>query len=959
MSDSEQELAVLDIDELLVTHELEFRPARAPDYAAENRALGALASALARAPESVPQRLAELLRELCRAGSAGIAVPAADGDAFHWSAASGLLAGAAGLRLPRAASPSGEAVARGEVVLLREPGRSFPVLPAEPPIAEMLLAPWDAGGERAGTVWVASHGPACRFDGEDARLLRSLSGFAACAFRATRAEELRDIQRRLADESAQRVAAERELEESHAILQAAMDTETVGLAFYSLDGRILDCNGALQRMTGYSREELRAVRHWADLAAPEFVDITRRALAELRAGGRAAPYMKQLVRKDGSLWWAMVAPTCLPGEGDTRKCIAFVLDISEARRAEAALAASEERFQALVKGFAQAVWEADADGAVRTDSPGWRELTGQGAGEQLGLGWLKAVHPDDRHFVLRQWHEALAGGAPLNAEYRVRLANGGWRWTNVRAAPLRNPDGSIGRWIGMNIDVDARRQAEGALRESDGRFRVLAEASPALIYQFDDRGHVVYANRTCQDMLGMRAGTAPEEGWGVLLHPDDGPRYIEGVRIAIATQSPFQQRLRARAADGRWHRFESHGAPLFGQGGAYRGHVGISIDVTGAAEAEDALRDADRRKDEFLATLAHELRNPLAPISNAVHLLRRPDGRRSADRMVEMVGRQVRQIVRLVDDLMDVSRITQGKLELRPEPLSLAEILSMAVETSMPAIEAGRHELAVSLPEETLMLEADKVRLTQVFGNMLNNAAKYTDRGGRIWVGAWREGAQVVVSVRDTGIGIPPEKLPHVFEMFAQAHRDSARGQAGLGIGLTMVKSLIELHGGSVEARSEGPGRGSEFIVRLPLAGAPRQEAQHGGGSGAALLAGRRVLVVDDNGGAAESLALLLHAVGAEVRTAHDGPAGLAQAGEFLPQAVLLDLGMPGMDGFEVARRLRADARQAGLVIVALTGWGQEDDRRRTQAAGFDHHLTKPVDVDALLGILARVGVPA
>ena len=976
MSDSEQEQAVLDIDVLLVTHELAARPARAPDFAAENRALGALAQELARHPEGVPQRLAELLRELCGAGSSGIAVPAPDGEGLRWAAASGVLAGAAGLRLPRTGSPSGEALARADVVLLREPGRSCPALPADPPIEEMLLAPWDIDGEPLGTVWVASHGPECRFDAEDARLLRSLSTFAACAHRATRtggpaeyarsgiereivqrSEALRDIRQRLADESAQRRAAERELEESHAVLQAAMETETVGLAFYALDGRILDCNEALQRMTGYSREELRALSHWADLAAPEFVESTQRALAELREGGHTVPYMKQLVRRDGSLWWAMIAPTCLAGEGGTRKCIAFVIDISESRRAEAALAASEERFQALVKGFAQAVWEADADGKVRTDSPSWRHLTGQSTDELLGLGWLDAVHPEDRHFVLRHWHEAVAEGAPLNAEYRLRLASGAWRWTNVRAAPLRDADGGVARWIGMNIDVDARRQAESALRESDGRFRVLAEASPALIYEFDDRGQVVYANRACQDGLGMRAGSAPENDWGAMLDPDRGGRYVERVRIAIATRTPFQQRVRARAADGRWHWFESHGAPLFGQDGAYRGHVGISIDVTEAVEAEEALRHADRRKDEFLATLAHELRNPLAPISNAVHLLRRPDGRRTADRMVEMVGRQVRQIVRLVDDLMDVSRITQGKLELRREPLSLAEVLSMAVETSMPAIEAGRHELAVSLPEETLMLEADKVRLTQVFGNMLNNAAKYTDRGGRIWVGARREGGEVVVSVRDTGIGIPPAKLPHVFEMFAQAHRDSARGQAGLGIGLTMVKSLIELHGGSVEARSEGPGKGSEFIVRLPLAKAPSLPEHGGGGDGGALLAGRRLLVVDDNGDAAESLALLLHMVGAEVRTAHDGPAGLAQAEQFRPHAVLLDLGMPGMDGFEVARRLRMDPGQAGLVIVALTGWGQEDDRRRTRAGGFDHHLTKPVDVDALLDILATVGV--
>ncbi len=794
MSESGQALAAPEIHALLLTHELAERPARAPDHALENRVLAALAQELARRPQDVPQRLGELLRELCRAGAAGVAMPAPQLDGIDWDAAG------------------------GEVLLLRGPGAAFPA-----PAGEVLAAPFGVDGGTAGVVWVGAAHAGGGFDAEDARLLLSLSGFAAAACRT---------------------GAEPEREESHAIVQA-----------------------------------------------------------------------------------------------------------------EAALAASEERFQALVQGFAQAVWETDAQGAVHADSPSWRRLTGQSVNEWLGFGWVAAVHPDDRHFLLRHWQEALAEGAPLNAEYRMRQAGGGWRWTNVRAAPLRDAEGRVARWIGMNIDVDARRQAEAALRESDGRFRVLAEASPALIYQFDDRGQVVYANRACKERLGMQAGSVPENAWGAMLDPEEGARYVERVRTALATRTPLQQRMRARAADGRWRWFESHGAPLFGQGGAYRGHVGIAIDVTEAVEAEEALRQADRRKDEFLATLAHELRNPLAPISNAVHLMRRPDGRRSADRMVEMVGRQVRQIVRLVDDLMDVSRITQGKLELRKEPLSLAEVLSMAVETSIPSVEAGRHELAVSLPEETLMLDADKVRLTQVFGNMLNNAAKYTDRGGRIWLGAWRDGDECVISVRDTGIGIPPEKLPHVFEMFAQAHRDSARGQAGLGIGLTMVKSLIELHGGSVEARSDGPGQGSEFIVRLPLAGAPAP-AQQGGDSGPeALLEGRRLLVVDDNGDAAESLALLLHAVGAEVRTAHDGPAGLAQAAAFRPQAVLLDLGMPGMDGFEVARRLRLDPAQAGLVIVALTGWGQEEDRRRTRAGGFDHHLTKPVDIDALLDILAKVGV--
>lgn len=473
-----------------VTHELAARPVRAPDYAAENRALGALAQEFAQHPESLPQRLAELLRELCRAGSAGISVPGPEAGSLQWSVASGAFAGREGTSVPDIRN----AQDRNAPVLLRDTARACPMLPAaEPPAAEMLLVPWTIGGQAMGTVWVASHDPACRFDAEDARLLRSLSGFAAAAYRAglvrrdlerscaDRTEELEQANARLADEVAQRAAAERELRESHAILQAAMETEAVGLAFYTLDGRIIDCNEALARMCGYSRRDLRSSIHWSDMTAPEFVDTTTRVLDELREGGRAAPYMKQMVRRNGTRWWAMVAPACLPGEGPERKCIAFVVDITESREAEAALRASEERFQTLVRGFAQAIWEANPDGSTHTDSPSWRRFTGQSTGEFLGHGWINAVHPDDRHYLLRHWHEASNSGMPVNAEYRVRQADGSWRWTNVRAAPLRNPDGSVARWIGMNIDVDARRQAEAALRESQRRFQALAEASPALI----------------------------------------------------------------------------------------------------------------------------------------------------------------------------------------------------------------------------------------------------------------------------------------------------------------------------------------------------------------------------------------------------------------------------------------------------------------------------------------------
>jgi PAS domain S-box-containing protein len=697
----------------------------------------------------------------------------------------------------------------------------------------------------------------------------------------------------------------------------------------------------------------------------------------------------------------------------------------------------------------------------------------------LGLGWIEAVHPEDRAGVLRQWRASVGLRRSLNVEFRLQVAAGGWRWTNARAAPLFNQDGSVRKWVGMHIDIDERRRTqaalieserryrmlfesmdegfllgrveydaagrpagmayteanpaavrmaniayvgpgqlrvrpehepcwlgacaqvvqsgvstrsqcfapalsswydffvfpvgardsarvailfydittrkrtEDALRESEGRFRALADASPALVYQFDAEGNVIYLNQRCmEDRAFGSAGGACS-----IAPPDDMDAYLRGVFDAINNDGALTRRTETTVrGDGR-HWFESHASPWLSGDGEHRGWVGISLDITAAVQAEEALRDADRRKDEFLATLAHELRNPLAPISNAVQLMRRPDGRRQSDRVVEMVGRQVRQIVRLVDDLMEVSRITRGKIDLKLERLPFAEIVHSAVETSQPGIERAGHQLLVALPDDPLVVDGDRVRLTQVFANLLNNSAKYTDAGGRIWFDVRREGDALVASVRDTGIGIPAAELPRVFDMFAQAHRAVGRGQGGLGIGLTMVHSLVEMHHGTVEAHSAGSGQGSEFVVRLPLA-APDASDLPALPSGQALptapLDGQRILVVDDNRDAADTLGMLLESDGAEVRVVYDGRSALAVADAFLPTSVLLDLGMPGMDGYEVARRLRQEERFATVNIVALTGWGQDADRRQTRNRGFSHHLTKPVGLEELHAILGK-----
>jgi len=380
------------------------------------------------------------------------------------------------------------------------------------------------------------------------------------------------------------------------------------------------------------------------------------------------------------------------------------------------------------------------------------------------------------------------------------------------------------------------------------------------------------------------------------------------------------------------------------------------------AEAEEALsarrQAAVEARDHFLAVLSHELRNPLAALSTGLQLLELVESdavKASGSRA--MMRRQLKQLVRLVDDLLDVSRITTGKLELRKERVDLASVLRAAVEASRPMIEGGGHELAITLPPDPVLLDADLARLAQVFMNLLANAAKYSEPGGHIRLAARRDGPDVVVSVRDTGIGIAAAHLPHIFEVFVQVDTAWQRVQGGLGIGLSLVKEFVERHGGHVEARSDGPGKGSEFIVRLPMAAAVPAAVPSAFPAERPPGPERRVLVVDDNRDAAESLAILLEIVGHEVRTAHDGEAGVAAAAEFRPDVILMDIGMPRLNGYEAARRIRAESGGGVPFLVALTGWGADDDRRRTRAAGFDRHLVKPVDLDALKRMIAELPI--
>ncbi|MGH8585242.1 MAG: ATP-binding response regulator, partial [Gammaproteobacteria bacterium] len=401
---------------------------------------------------------------------------------------------------------------------------------------------------------------------------------------------------------------------------------------------------------------------------------------------------------------------------------------------------------------------------------------------------------------------------------------------------------------------------------------------------------------------------------------------------------------------GRWFANRIHPTP----------DGGIAVffqDITERKPVEEALKEADRRKNEFLAMLAHELRNPLAPMRNALEIVRLTEGNRDAGQSAaEMMKRQIGQMVRLVDDLLDVSRISRGKIELRKGRVELASAVNHAVEAAQPLCERMNHELTVTLPPQPMYLNGDPTRLAQVVGNLLTNACKFTDKGGRISLTVERERGEALLRVRDTGIGIAADQLPRIFKMFTQLDTSLERTQSGLGIGLTLVRELVEMHGGTVEAQSAGIGQGSEFVVRLPILVETPEPPPEPTVSEPTPTTARRILVVDDNRDSAESLAMLLELTGNQTHTAYDGLEAVEAAATFKPDVVLLDIGLPKMNGFEAARKIREQPWGTKMLLVALTGWGQDEDRQKSREAGFDGHLVKPVDHGALTKLLAELG---
>lgn len=488
--------------------------------------------------------------------------------------------------------------------------------------------------------------------------------------------------------------------------------------------------------------------------------------------------------------------------------------------------------------------------------------------------------------------------------------------------------------------------SEAAARLSEDQFRTIANTVPMLAWSATPEGHIAWFNARWSEYTGTALDDQVGGTWESVHDPEDFPRVLAGWRAALASGEPWEDTVRLRRHDGELRWFLGRALPLRDEEGRIVRWFGVNMDIDAQKRAEGRASAAARAKDDFLAVLSHELRNPLAPILTALDLMRMT-GAGAFPREVMIIERQVKHMVRLVDDLLDVSRIARGKIELAMEPVELSDVVTRALEMVSPLIEAKAHHLSVHMPAAGLVVKGDPIRLSQVVTNLLMNAAKYTPQNGSIDVTAERAGSRVSLCIRDSGVGMSAEILPRIFDLFAQERQTLDRAAGGLGLGLAIVRSLVELHGGTVTARSEGPGEGSELTVELPLHASeaqPERAAHQDVVTAEADQASRNILVVDDNGDAAELLADVLRSHGYTVRVALDGPAALAIVDDFVPDVAMLDIGLPVMDGYELAQRLHARLAPRKLSLIAITGYGRDDDRRRAREAGFDLHLVKPVD---------------
>lgn len=637
----------------------------------------------------------------------------------------------------------------------------------------------------------------------------------------------------------------------------------------------------------------------------------------------------------------------LNDQGAPAGAVLVFRDVAEKRRAEE----STERLAAIIESSDDIIVSNDLHGIITGWNKGAEMVLGYRADDVLGKHvsmLMPEDHLEDTHKILSRISQ---GERVDHYETKRRRKDGQVIDVSLTVSPIRNSYGEIIGASKVGRDITERRRIE-ELRE---RLAAIVESSDDMIVSKNLDGVITSWNRGAEKLLGYSADEMIGKHVSSIMPPERAEDYEKILSKIRRGESVDHYETRRLRKDGSIVDVSLTISPIRNAEGQIIGASKIGRDVTQQKALEEQRREADRRKDEFLAMLAHELRNPLASINNAVQLFSRQASDDDLKQAREIVQRQVKHLARLIDDLLDVSRITRGKIVLRKELVDISPIVANAVESVRPFMEQRRHELVVSLCAGTLRVEADPLRVEQMIVNLLTNAAKYTDAGGTIRLAVTREGDMASISVKDNGIGLPAELLPRVFDLFVQGDRSLARTEGGLGIGLTLVKKLAEMHDGSVEAASAGPGAGSEFTIRLPACAAtppprpaPARPAPRTNRRAA------RVLVVDDNVDTAEGLGKLLRLLGHEVRTAYDGRAAIAVAQELDPEIILLDLGLPNIDGYEVARTLRKDLCRRDALLVAVSGYGQDSDVQRSIESGFDHRLVKPIDFDALMTVLAE-----
>jgi PAS domain S-box-containing protein len=623
---------------------------------------------------------------------------------------------------------------------------------------------------------------------------------------------------------------------------------------------------------------------------------------------------------------------------------------------EQALRASEAHYRAFADFIPASLFATDALGRPTDHNLGWRKYTGLSSEQRSARDWETTVHPEDLARVDAHWSQCLRTGEDFDTEFRIRrCSDGSYRWHSTHATLARDDQGRPTRWYGIMLDIEDRKGAEARVRESEARFRGLADAIPQLCWMAGADGSINWYNQRWYEYTG----TSPEQmanwGWQAVHDPAVLPQVLERWRQSLATSAPFEMVFPIRGQDGTFRPFLTRVMPDCDENGKAMHWFGTNTDITEREQVKEVLREEADRKDAFLAVLGHELRNPLAPILHAVHLLGHP-GRQpeTIEAACAIIERQVSHLARLVDDLLDVARIARGRIQLRTCTLDLVETVRCVLQDYQAVLADKGLALEANLPSEPILIEADATRLVQALSNLLHNASKFTAQGGRVRLTVGTLSSERAwVRVEDNGAGIAPDFLARLFDPFMRSKEAIGRANGGLGLGLALAKGLAELHGGTLRAHSDGPGRGAVFTLELPITKDTRVPGP--GAPGPGPLRPRRILIVEDNVDAALTLKMVLEMDGHAVVVAHDGTTGLDQAIGFAPDLILCDIGLPGaLDGYGVARSLRNLPGGQELYLVAMTGFGTQEDRAHALSAGFDAHLTKPVAPEALQSLIAQ-----